>query len=159
LDDPALVSVRNLVQFYGVMTNAEIAAALDSRHAAANAAFVNKDIATYEDLFGRDLQYRQVNGTTIDRLHLMRDVQRQFALFRRADSHFVRENLQSDAEGVRETLLQTAIAEVVAFGFLRRVWRVERRGCYTWAIEDGKWKIVRVDVLDETVRGSLKLGR
>jgi hypothetical protein len=141
------------------MTPSAIEQALDRRHAAAQIAFANKDIAAYHDLFGVTLRYRQIDGVTIDRAQLMRDVGTQFRKIMRAESHFTREALHVAGDDVRETLRQTAIVEIPAFGFLRRIWRIERRGDYTWAREAGIWRIVRVDVLSEDVGSRLRWGR
>ncbi|WP_442679898.1 hypothetical protein ACSBM8_01425 [Sphingomonas sp. ASY06-1R] len=140
------------------MTPSAIEQALDRRHATAQRAFAERDIAAYRDMFGSALQYRQIDGVTIDRTRLMRDVAAQFAKIRRAESRFTRERLDVAGDDVRETLIQTAVVEVAAFGFLRRVWQIERRGDYVWAMEEGDWRIVRVTILEEDVRGRFRLG-
>jgi hypothetical protein len=75
------------------MSPSEIETVLDGRHAAANTAFTSKDMEAYQSLFGSDLRYRQIDGTTIDRARLMRDVKTQFRRFYRVTSHFTREKL------------------------------------------------------------------
>ncbi|WP_420137477.1 DUF4440 domain-containing protein [Sphingomonas sp.] len=133
--------------------------ALDRRHAAAQAAFATKDIATYHGLFGVALRYRQIDGTTISRAQLMRDVAAQFARIDRATSRFTREALRVTGDEVCETLVQTATVETRAFGFLRRIWTIERRGNYFWAVEDKELRIIRVDVLSESISASMTLKR
>lgn len=113
----------------------------------------------YQNLFSGDLQYSQRDGVTIDRSRLMQDVKAQFKSLGYAQSRFDREKLDVDGDQVTETLNQIATMEASAFGFLRRVWRVQRQGHYTWAVEDGQWKIVRIRVLSETVGSRWKLGR
>ena len=137
----------------------QIEAALDGRHAAANAAFARRDITAYQALFSSNLQYIQRNGITIDRRRLMQDVETQFSRLRHTESDFVREALDVDGGQVTETLLQTATVKASALGFLWRTWCVQRHGLYTWAMEGGQWRIVRVRVLSETVESQWKLGR
>ena len=139
-------------------TGIPIEEVLDERHAAANTAFANRDAAAYERLFGNDLEYVQADGTAIDRARLMKDVKAQLRKLDRAASSFVREKLTVDGHEVSEALRQIATVETLAFGFIRRIWRVERNGLYTWAMEDGRWKIVRVQVLNETLNGRWKIG-
>jgi hypothetical protein len=143
----------------GMADHSQIEAVLDERHIVANQAFAHKDAEAYKNVFGVDLRYSQADGATIDRVRLMKDVRAQFKRLDRAESSFTRESLEVDGGEVRETLLQIAIAEASAFGFLRRIWRVERRGHYTWVIEDRQWKIVRVQVLSEKAEGRWKIGR
>lgn len=136
-----------------------IEATLDRRHEAARAAFAARDLDAYRDLFTGDCRYRQADGRVIDRAALMRDVAAQFRRLDRAETHFTREDLAVDGGEVTETLVQTATAEVSAFGLLRRIWQLRRHARYAWAIEDGVWKIARVDVLSEEVKGRWRLGR
>jgi len=139
--------------------DSQIEAALDGRHAAASAVFARRDITVYQALFSSDLQYTQRNGITIDRRRLMQDVETQFSRLHHAESDFVREALDVDGGQVTETLLQIATVRASAFGFLWRTWRLQRHGLYTWAMEDGEWRIVRVRVLSETIGSRWKLGR
>ena len=154
-----LVSADSLVQDHQMMNHSEIEAALDERHAAAKIAFGNKDTNAYRSLFSDDLQYVQSDGIMIDKVHLMQSVKTQFTRLSRADSSFAREQLSIDWPKVSETLLQLVIAEASAFYLLRRIWRIERRGIYTWALEDRQWKIASVEVLSENVDSSWKIAR
>jgi len=154
-----IVSGSSLVQSHEMESASQIEDALDERHAAASAAFAQRDITAYQALFSSDLQYTQHDGITIDRSRLMQHVATQFARLNHAESDFVREALEIENGQVTETLLQIATVRASAFGFLWRTWRVERHGLYTWAVEDGEWRIVRVRVLSETVAGRWKLGR
>ncbi len=88
----------------------------------------------------------------------MKQVKTQFERLDHPTSEFTRESLAVVDGEVQATLVQVASAEARAFGILRRLWRVERRGLYTWAIEDGEWKIKRVHVLSESMRGRWKFG-
>jgi len=136
-----------------------IEAALDARHADAAAAWASRDLGAYCALFSAGLQYRQTDGQVIDRARLMRDVKAQFDRLDFAESRYTREALVAEGAEATETLLQTILARASAFGILHRSWRIERRGRYDWSIEDGQWKILRVRVLSEEVRGSWRLGR
>lgn len=154
-----LVSRSSLVQSNEMESASQIEDALDERHATASAAFAQRDITAYQALFSGGLQYIQQDGITIDRRRLMQDVKTQFSRLNHAESDFVREALDVENGQVTETLLQTATVRASAFGFLWRTWRIQRHGLYTWAVEDGEWRIVRVRVLSETVVSRWKLGR
>ena len=136
-----------------------IEAALDARHVAANLAFANRDVAAYRDLFGDDLEYVQADGQRIGKARLMKDVAAQFGRIDHAESRFTRESLTIDGHEVSETLRQTARIETSAFGLLRRIFRIERHGMYTWALEGAQWRIVRVRIVQESLESRWMLGR
>lgn len=131
---------------------------LDERHRVAQDAFRNRDAAAYEALFSPRLAYTQANGETIGRDSLMRDVREQFARLKHMTSEFAREALAEGDGEITETLTQTATTGTSALGFVHRRWHILRRGHYTWALEDGSWRLIRVEVLSETVRGSWRYG-
>ena len=140
------------------LNHTDVAAALDARHAAAAAAFSKRDIAAYREIFSAQLRYEPNGGSVIDRSRLMDDVQAQFRKMGRAGSTFVRENLAIEGDHVCETLIQKAWFEASAFVLVRRRWQVERRGRYTWIVEDGRWRILHVRVLDEHIRNTWTIG-
>jgi hypothetical protein len=135
----------------------DIAAALDARHADATAAFNDRDVDSYSNLFSENLRYERPDGKVISKSQLMRDVKTQFRRLVRAESNFVRQDLCVEDGNVSEELTQGAVGEASAFGFVRRTWSLERCGRYTWAIEDGQWKIIYVRVSHEHVGSSWKL--
>ena len=138
---------------------ADISAILDERHAAIRDAFMRRDAAAYRAMFSAGLRYRQPDGRVIDRDQLMRDVAAQFRRLDQSDTSSVREALEVDGAEYTETVRQAGWATASAFGFIHRIWRVDRHARWTWAHEDGVWTIVRVEVLDERVRGSWGFGR
>ena len=140
------------------LNHTDVAAALDARHAAAAAAFSNRDIATYREIFSAKLRYEPNDGSVIDRSRLMDDVQAQFRKMGRAGSTFVREDLTVEGDHVSETLIQKAWFEASSFVLVGRKWHVERRGRYTWTVEDGHWRILHVRVLDEHIRNTWTIG-
>lgn len=135
----------------------ELAAALDARHADATAAFDGRNIKAYSDLFSDSLRYERTDGKVVGKSQLMRDVKAQFRRLSSAKSSFVRDNLVVDGGNVVETLIQHAVCEASAFGFVRRTWPLERRGRYTWAIEHANWRIIDVRVGDEQLGSGWKL--
>ncbi|HEU4697528.1 MAG TPA: nuclear transport factor 2 family protein [Sphingomicrobium sp.] len=141
----------------GTGSEARIIAALDARHAAAGAAFGNRDIDAYGALFSNALRYEASDGKVIGKGQLMRDVQAQFRRIDRAESSFARAGLVIEGGTVTETLIQRAECRASAFGLVRRTWIVERRGRYTWAREDGQWRITHVRVVDEKLRSTWNL--
>jgi hypothetical protein len=134
----------------------ELAAALDARHNDADAAFSDRNIEAYRDLFSESVRYERTDGMVIGKSQLIRDVQAQFRRIDRAESSFVRDDLAIADGNVSETLVQHAVCDASAFGFVRRKWSLERSGRYTWALEDGKWRIIHVRVTNEHVRSSWK---
>ena len=151
-------ALRELGTHIMALNDIEITAALDARHAAAAAAFSNRDIAAYRDIFSAQLRYEPNGGSVIDRSRLMDDVQAQFRKMGRAGSNFVREDLTVEGDHVCETLIQKAWFEASAFVLVRRRWHLERRGRYTWMVEDGRWRILHVRVLDEHIRSTWTIG-
>jgi hypothetical protein len=140
------------------MAQDEIAlvAALDARHAEAIAAFDHRDIKAYSDLFSDSLRYERSDGKVIGKSQLMRDVKAQFRRLSRAKSSFVRDSSIVEGRNVAETLNQHVVCEASAFGFVRRRWSLERRGRYTWTLEDGHWRIIDVRISDEQLGSGWK---
>jgi hypothetical protein len=139
---------------------AEIETALDERHTAARIAFARRDINAYTDVFCAGLEYRQADGIVIGRSRLMRDVATQFKRLSKVDFSFRREEIEVSDGAATETVTQIVSAEASAFGFVRRLWRVSRRGRYTWLMRDGVWKIAGVHILSEEVlSGGWRFGR
>ena len=153
-----VVSATSLLSYCAMdRTEVDVAAALDARHAEAAAAFNGRNIEAYSDLFSENLQYERSDGKVISKSQLMRDVKAQFRKLDKAESSFVRQDLRVDGGNVSEKLIQQAVCEASAFGFIRRAWSLERRGRYTWAMEDGQWRIIHVRVSHEQVGSSWKL--
>ena len=136
----------------------QAAAELDAAHALARQAFARKDLDAYREMFSPDLSYRQANGEVIGRDRLMRDVAAQLASVESAETEFVREDLSIEDGSAVELLRQAASVTMIHFLLFRRRISVERRGRYTWTRDGGRWRIVRVEVLEESVRvGRLRL--
>jgi hypothetical protein len=132
--------------------SARLEAILDERHNAARNAYRTRNLEAYRDLFAAGLDYRQADGRAIDRSRLMRNVAAQFSRLNRCHTDFIREALEFDGVIAEETLTQTAWLEASAFGVIRRTWHIWRRGRYTWQLLNGGWKIIRVHVLNETLK-------
>jgi len=146
------------------VTNADLAPRdsvereLDERHAAAQDAFARRDLEAYRAMFSASLRYRRVDGEVIDRHHLMRDVAGQFRRFSSVRSSFVREQLTVTGNEVVETVDQSAVMDEAVFWVVRRCWRVDRRGEYSWTKSHGVWVIEKVTVLKENVTPNWHLG-
>ena len=137
-----------------------VAAALDAAHERARRAYAARNLAAYMETFHPDLEYRQADGHIIGRDRLARDVRAQLERGHAATSEFRREALAVSADGASATEEgeQRATFEVRAFGFVRRVWTVHRRGRYEWARGAGGWQIRRAEVLREEVTSRFSLG-
>jgi|ERR1041385_6225569 hypothetical protein len=137
-----------------------VAAELDAAHERARRAYATRDLAAYIEIFHPDLEYRQPDGRTIGRDRLARDVRDQLDRVHFAASEFRRESLALGADGVSATEEgeQRATFEVRAFGVVRRIWSVRRRGRYEWVCGAAGWQIRRVDVLREEVTSRVAFG-
>ena len=74
----------------------QIATELDEMHAHAKAAFEQRDLSGYRELFAPGLTYRQSDGRVIDRDRLMSDVEAQFHRLSWVRSSFVREEIETE---------------------------------------------------------------
>lgn len=129
------------------------------RHETSRRLYLAKDLQGYIDLFAPDVAYKQANGTTITRDQLARNVADQFHKLGTAEWTSEVESEDRKPDEVVETVRQTGVFVATAFGFLHRVWRLERRGRYTWRVQDGLWKIAAVEVLEEKLTSEgTKLG-
>ena len=133
---------------------------LDAAHERARHAYAARDAATYMNTFHSSLEYRQHNGRTITREQLAGDVRTQLQKVNAAASTFRRSALavSADLASATEDGEQLATFEVRAFGVLRRVWSVQRRGRYEWIRSGNGWQIRRVEILDEKVTSQLSIG-
>jgi hypothetical protein len=133
---------------------------LEELHRRARAAYLARDLKSYMELFSPDLRYHQANGRTIGRDQLARDVDSQFRRVSAIDAAFRTDRVETDSEGVIETGTQWGWIATSAFGFLHRLWRLQRRGQNRWRQAEGGWIIVEVTVLQESVVGNgFQLGR
>jgi hypothetical protein len=133
------------------MTSDDVVRELDSAHERARAAFTAKDVSAYMATFSPLLEYRQLNGNTINRDQLARDVQSQMVGLKSVGSSFKRLSLDIEGDSVVETLEQEAFAEYVVFFFFKRRWTVHRTGRYRWSKTPEGWRIIRVEVLNESI--------
>jgi ketosteroid isomerase-like protein len=138
--------------------NITVEAELDLAHLKANQGYHAKDVKAYMAIFAPDLKYKQPDGRVIGREQLARDVKSQFSSVQTADTSYVRESLQVDSDRAIEILIQEASITTSHFVFMTRVWRLKRRGRYTWIRLPDGWKIQEVEVLHESVsRGTAQL--
>lgn len=135
-----------------------IAAELDAAHERAHRAFAARDLEAYMAGFSPALVYHQLNGTSISREQLTRDVRRQFARLNRAVSTYRREKLEFVGDEVRELIEQRAQGLVTAFVVVHRAWDLKRRGLYQWHKGRGGWQITEVTVLEERTTSRFRLG-
>jgi hypothetical protein len=140
-------------------TESVVSTDLDAAHERARRAYAARDVASYMDTFHSELEYRQHDGRTIGRDQLAGDVRAQLQRVNAATSTFRRTALATSADwaSATEDGEQCATFEVRAFGILRRVWSVQRRGRYEWIRGGDGWQIRRVEILDEKVTSSVSL--
>ena len=131
--------------------SSQLIAELDAMHDRASRALACRDLAAYRDLMAPNLKYRQIDGRTIDRNRLMRDVAVQFRRLNRLESSFSREHIEIGEDRATETLTQSGSVGATAFLVVHRSWDFTRKGRYTWRKSQGRWMIEEVEVLEEQV--------
>jgi Domain of unknown function (DUF4440) len=136
----------------------KIAAELDACHAQAKSAFEHRDFVTYRELFSPELAYCRADGRVIGRDQLMRDVESQFRRLSWVSSTFVRESIEAADDRACEILTQTGSAGTTAFLLVHRIWELTRRGRYYWTKLEGRWRIDRVELIEEHVSGRFHFG-
>jgi hypothetical protein len=145
-----------------VAAQPDVGTELDAAHERARRAYAERNVVAYMRTFHPALEYRQRDGQTIGCEQLASDVKAQLDRVSSASSTFRRTALVSNEDGASaiEEGEQSATYEVRAFGVLRRVWSVQRRGRYEWVRTAEGWQIRRVEILHEllTSRMSLAFG-
>jgi hypothetical protein len=130
------------------------------RHDASRRLYVARELVGYMSFFSPDLAYRQANGKVVGLRQLTNDVEEQFRRLGAVDWVSRVESEERSPDQVIEVVSQTGTIVTTAFGLLHRMWRLDRRGRYTWRVHDGRWRIAQVDVLEERVVGAgFKFGR
>lgn len=124
---------------------------LDAMHDRASRALAGRDLAAYRDLMAPDLKYLQIDGRTVDRDRLIRDVAAQFRRLNRLESSFSREHIEIGEDRATETLTQSGSVGASAFLVVHRTWDFTRKARYTWRKSQGRWSIEEVEVLEEQV--------
>jgi hypothetical protein len=124
---------------------------IDGFHKAANDALKEKRFSDYMDFFADDLQYKQLNGKVINKQQLTSDTRRYFDRIREFSGEFERMEITIDNNRIVERLIQHAKVSIRIFIFFSKRWIVEREGVYTLEKNKDKWKIIKVDIINEKV--------
>jgi hypothetical protein len=133
------------------MESNPIIAEIDLAHTAANFALKNKDFNSYINYFSNDLQYKQLNGKTIDKKQLSKDTQQYFSRIKNYTGKYQRLNFTFDNGIFTETLIQQATVAIRIFIFFTKHWTVERKGIYKWRKENSTWQITDVIIMNEKI--------
>ena len=70
----------------------------------------------------------------------------------------VRESIEAADDRACEVLTQTGSCWATAFFFVHRIWKLTRRGRYNWTKVGGRWRINRVEVIEEHLSGRFHFG-
>lgn len=125
----------------------EVLAALDHRHRESYAAYDNRDLVGYMNLFSPGLKWRGADARLIDFETLRSQVARQFAGgIERLSSSYKRDAVSVDGAEIIETLTQTAQVRISALAVVRREMTLERRGSYRWSSAAETWRVVDVEI-------------
>jgi hypothetical protein len=133
------------------MVDNEIIKEIDNLHKSANEALRLKQFDRYMDFFSDSLQYKQLNRKTIGKKQLVKDVSNYFDRIQKFSSQYERKNCTIGNQKVIETLIQQTSASLRVFVFFSKNWIIEREGIYEWEKINNTWKIVKVEILKETV--------
>lgn len=115
-------------------------------------AFNTRDITLYEEAFTPDLEYTQLDGVTIGRSELMRNVREQFTRMHSATSDYTRQSLDRVSESrVTEVVAQEAWIKQKLLFVVKKRWKLRRVGTYSWRKDDDRWRIEKVVIHTEEV--------
>ncbi len=124
---------------------------IDAAHASANEALQQKDFAAYAHHFADDLTYTQLDGRTIDKPKLVRDISVYFNRIKKVTNHYERISFEVAPEKITERLVQKSHIAIRIFIFFSKKWTVEREGIYEWRKNKERWEIYSVKILAEKV--------
>jgi hypothetical protein len=133
------------------MDNEKIIKEIDEMHQFSNEALGQKKFDAYISVFSDNLMYKQLNGKIIDKKELTKNTAFYFSRLKTSTSQYERKNYSIDGNRFTENLVQKAAAAIQIFFFFTKKWTVERVGIYEWIKTDGKWKIEKVEILNEKV--------
>ena len=125
---------------------------LDRVHELARRRFLERDIDAYLSIFSDQVSYRQLDGKVVGFSRLHGDVSRQLHSITAADWKFERHTLEVLNGSPIEVLTQSGYVATTAFGLLHRIWKLFRRGRYSWTREGSDWKIISVEIESETIQ-------
>ncbi len=124
---------------------------IDEMHQLSKDALAQKRLESYLEIFSENLTYKQLDGKVIDKKELARNTASYFNRLKNATSKFVRKKYSIEGNRFTENLIQTATASIKVFIFFTKRWTVEREGIYEWVKIEGKWKIEKVEILNEKI--------
>jgi len=124
---------------------------IDKAHFASNEAQLDKDFDLYMSIFSAELQYKQLNGKTIEKKQLANNVKSYFDRVKSLSSSYQRTEIDFTDGKITETLIQYSEVSLRIFIFFSKKWTVEREGIYEWIKEKDQWRIGRVEVLEEKI--------
>ena len=132
--------------------NISIIEAIDKSHIDSHRALRQKDINLYLSGLSDSIQYTQLNGKTINKLQLQKDTEAYFERIHSVEHTYTRDSYSIENNTFTENITQDTSIYIKAFIIFLVKWNVKRKGIYSWQIEDGKWKMVVVKILDEKTK-------
>lgn len=133
------------------METTSIIKEIENAHSMSNFALRNKDFTSFIGYFSDNLKYKQLNSKTIDKNQLSKDTLQYFNRIQSCTTNYDRLNFPLDNDLFTETLVQKATVSIRVFIFFSKRWTAERNGIYKWRKENGKWKIVDVEITSEKI--------
>ncbi|EOR95197.1 hypothetical protein ADIARSV_1685 [Arcticibacter svalbardensis MN12-7] len=124
---------------------------IDHAHLLAKEALKKKDFKSYAENFSNDLKYKQLNGLTINKTKLVNDIAVYFKRVISSSSDYKRITFQVVDDKIIERLVQKSQISLKIFIFFSKKWTIEREGIYEWEKNNGKWEIIRVEIIKEKV--------
>lgn len=129
----------------------ELIKEIDNVHKLVNDALKLKQFDRYIECFSDDLLYKQLNGKTIGKKQLVKDIRHYFGRIRKFSSTYEREDYSIENDRVIENIVQESNVSLRIFIFFSKNWTIEREGTYEWMKVNGSWKIFKVQILKEKV--------
>jgi hypothetical protein len=124
---------------------------INNSHSAANDALKNRMFEKYINLFGENLEYKQLNGKIIGKNALVNDIKFYFNRVLSYTNSYERKSFTIGNDIITEDLIQHIDVSLRVFVFFSKNWKVQRRGIYTWMYSNNSLRITRVEILEEKI--------
>jgi hypothetical protein len=133
------------------MDTKELLIKIDTIHERGHAAIQKKNLEEYLSIFSDELEYTLIDGKTIDKAQLLIDQKAYFSRLVYSNSRYERLSFELKGNEFEEILQQNAEIAIRVFIFLKKTWKVSRKGIYSWTLHENDFKIKKVKILEEKI--------
>ncbi|TPN81677.1 hypothetical protein [Aquimarina algicola] len=124
---------------------------IDNIHQMANEALAKKQFDTYMNIFSDTLEYKQFDGSVIDKDTLSHNTLSYFGRIKNVHSQYDRVHYSVEEHIFTENIIQKARVSIKVFIFFIKTFTVEREGNYIWRKKENTWKIEHVEIFSEHI--------